>query len=91
MNVGCVPVDECVIQLEFKHKVAQAILDGGAGFISTIGARCQNAQGIGSASIHGVADGGDGGSDAGGKGELLAFGWKHQRVASRLDALSGSA
>lgn len=46
------PVNECVVQLEFEHKVAQAILNGSARLISTIGARRQNAQGIGSAPVH---------------------------------------
>lgn len=52
MNVGCVPVNECVVQLEFEHKIAQSILCSGARLISTIGARRQNAQSIGSASVH---------------------------------------
>jgi hypothetical protein len=47
-----VPVDECIIQLEFEHKVPQTILDGYARLVSTIGAARKNAQGIGSASIH---------------------------------------
>lgn len=48
-----VPVDECIVQLEFKHKVPQTILNGCARLINTIGAGRKNAQGIGSASIHG--------------------------------------
>lgn len=43
MNVGCVPVDERVIQLKFEHEVAQAILNGGARFISTVSAGRENA------------------------------------------------
>lgn len=52
MNAGRVPVDECIIQLEFEHKVTQAILNSCARLISTIGTGRQNAQGIGGASIH---------------------------------------
>jgi len=57
MQVGCVPVDKSIIQLEFENKIPQFILDLTARLISTIGARSENAQSIGSASVHGVVEG----------------------------------
>lgn len=52
MNVGCVPVDKSIIQLEFQHEVAQSALDSRAGFLSTIGTGRKNAQSIRSTAIH---------------------------------------
>ena len=93
MAVGCVPVDECIIQLKFKHEIPETILDSRAIFISTISARRKYAQGIGGASIHGVKDrkcGRFGGLMIWRKGGFKNF-WLvwHQRDASRVHALSG--
>lgn len=57
MQVGCAPVDKSIVQLEFENEVPQSVLNCRARFISTIGAGRENAQGIGSASIHGVGGG----------------------------------
>lgn len=54
MNVGCVPVNECVVQLELQDKIAQTSLSEGARVLGTIGAGFENAQGVGGASIHGA-------------------------------------
>lgn len=56
MNVGCVPIDECIIQLELQDEIAQTGLSEGARILSTIGARLENAQGVGGASIHGACE-----------------------------------
>jgi hypothetical protein len=50
--VGCVPVDECIIQLEFQYEIPQAVLNSLTRFIGTICAGRKDAQSIGGASIH---------------------------------------
>lgn len=89
MNVGCVPVDECIIQLEFEHKIPQMILDSCARLISTIGAGRQDAQGIGSTSVHGAVQMADG-ETAGRENFWISAETPTRRVAY-LHALSCSA
>lgn len=81
MNVGCVPIDECVIQLELKHKVSQAVLDDCFRLISAIGAGRQDAQSIRGASVHGAVKVVD---EETIKGRLFGVGRERRRVASSL-------
>lgn len=90
--MGSVPVDECIIQLELKHKVPQTVLDDCFRLISTIGAGRQHAEGIRGASVHGPAKVVDEETVHNRKGDFLVLGGNanaSRRVSSH--ALSGSA